>query len=364
MQQGGTSSAQTQRSCAEITDTRTNANSARPLNLGEAAEHRIKTTAPSPLSPPPPLPSSAMPDSSFVITCKGSIKHERLGSQDCQKLVDTNGNTGVAFRKPKTHLEHLPEVELEFTEAQPAFKLLWIYRHPKIHKHRQLEHISVYCRKEGKAVKVASINLRQNLNSTLNDKNGWVALKLQKRCPFKSKLWEFKDMQSRGRGVKTFFVFDLLLGYNSNEEQLLPKPTTNKVNGFCVHQQSVPLGEMWQAMSWDPARWQRLVTFQPDVFRIPPSSTVAAQLMFDETRVDWAGSRLPENRLPTCRASLVAGCTGLLQVGSTFSLMDETFTGLTASKVSQALHQSNGFEVPSPYTHLTSTWFSMHSFGI
>ena len=162
-------------------------------------------------------------------------------------------------------------------------------------------------------------------------------------------------MRSPGSGIKTFYVFELLLGYNSQEQKLLPKPATNKVNGFCVHQQRVPLGEIWQAMSWQQTRWQKLVEFQPEVLHIPPSSLAAVQLMFDETRVDWAGSRLPENRLPTCRASLVAGGNGLLQIGSTFSLMDETFTGLQTYSFSQALHglwsttTSSGFPVPSPY---------------
>lgn len=265
--------------------------------------------------------------------------------------MDLNGNTGVAFRDfHKT--KYKPKIELVFDDAQPSFKLLWLYRHPLVHARRQLHQLSVTCRSKDKEAKVADFDL-ENMAEWTQGK-GWVKLKLERVCPFATKIWEFRDL--RGSGGKAsnniFYVFDVLLGYDSAEQKLLPEPASSKIGGFCVSHQKIDLGNTWQAMSWDQGRWQRLVQFKPDADRIPPSSELSVQLTFDETRVDWSGSRLPgKHGLPSCQASLVVGCSSVQPAGESFHLMDKDFTGISgfpARGITGALYQGAGFSSCPP----------------
>lgn len=139
-----------------------------------------------------------------------------------------------------------------------------------------------------------------------------------------------------------------MLGYDKTvEKQLLPTPASAKINGACVSHQKIPLGSDWLAMSWDPHRWQRLVTFKPETDRMPPSSLLSVQVMFDESRVDWAATRLPSTNLPFCRMSLVSEseCASTTNSGVGFSIMDASYSGIPHGKIPVALYteSSGGF---------------------
>jgi len=273
-------------------------------------------------------------DSGYSLSCKDSIPHQQLGLAACSKTNDLNGNTGVAFRNnPDT--AYPPTLVFEF-EHPKAFSLLWLYKHPTTHMYRQVKSLNVLCTNSAgkeKHLETFDVQASDGWNAVAG---GWIMLPLKKSCPEASKLWMIEMKAS----AKTFYLMDLVFGNHAEERKLLPSPSSNKVNGYCVAQQRVSGPAEWRAMGWVRDRWQALLSFKPETSRIPPGSTFLVQLMFDETRVDWPAELMATpgpgsvhhthtnpTGVPECVLSIIHGGSSTLYAGSAYTLMDSRMVG-------------------------------------
>jgi len=254
------------------------------------------------------------------VVCKGAVPHSRIGLPDCFKIEDLNGNTGVTFAKQKE-----PSISFHFELPQKSFKVLWLYKHPSIHKQRQLQSMTVFCHHASTKTQVAVFKNVQDTTAWKAVASGWIKLPLERKCPSVSRKWELKHLKG---GSRKFYVMDLLLGDDDTERQLLPLPASSKINGYCLHQQQLPADRPgWRAMSWQRDQWQSLLSFKPDTSKIPAGSTLLVQLMFDEVRSDWPSQQLSKLAInmgwnTACTGSVVSKCSAAQNAGFTFTIMD------------------------------------------
>ena len=256
-----------------------------------------------------------------------------------------------------------PSIVIAFNRPQKrAFKVLWFYKHPviqastsmhscfecmfafqRVHAHasRQLHSLSVVCHLHGCKQIVESIDLHRRGHS---ETRHWIKLPLKamSKCGSSQK-WEIRGFKAH---AAMFYVMDLLLGYDEKESSLLPVPSSSKVNGFCLHQQTVPIPKGWRAGNWELDRWQQLLNFKPDTARIPQGSALLVQLMFDEARVDWPKKRMTrrgawqfttwastKKALPSCRLSILHGKEGTLHPGLSYSFLDLDMLGVSVESL-------------------------------
>ena len=206
----------------------------------------------------------------------------------------------------------------------------------RVHAARQLHSLSVVCHLHGCKQIVESIDLHRRGHS---ETRHWIKLPLKamSKCGSSQK-WGIRGFKAH---AAMFYVMDLLLGYDEKESSLLPVPSSSKVNGFCLHQQTVPIPKGWRAGNWELDRWQQLLNFKPDTARIPQGSALLVQLMFDEARVDWPKKRMTrggawqfttkikKKALPSCRLSILHGEEGTLHPGLSYSFLDLDMLGVS-----------------------------------
>jgi len=240
------------------------------------------------------------------VFCKGSITSSHEFTQhvpdahQCGEVTDGNPSTLTAFQAHESFTASITFQQLGASNKYDSYTHAFIYKHASILESRQLNSFVLHCGEQWS--QEFSTETHPNWAST----SGWITMEFERSC--NEMLITLSDMKATVEN-QLLYILEVRLATDGDQSQL-PQPLSRKIEGHCIHHQTLPPFQTARELKLDVADERKkylIAEFVPDLpDQLPAGSDVKVQLQIPRVTTllygkhgwDWSG---PPTSAPTSK---------------------------------------------------------------